>query len=458
MLEKKCILLLYGKGRYDTSMEAVKEILEDREDCYVIALSDAELYSFMRYRMALQFYKTSNRSFTLINRLRVHTDTMVGKLRTKNSAKSIKPYSEPKNQVDEFFYGLATPYRQLHNAIARYRPDVVLCTTSKLLRDAVKVKYRGKFSGVSVAGLLTDYVLDTRFVNYKANYYFVQNKGVADRLMSLGIAKNKINVIGTPLPKSSMVQYDRAQILDELGIENNKPNIVLVGGRYGADAIKNAFTGVVECNLDVNIIVLTGDNQGLLKYCALVTKTKKVQDSVVIVEDIDDFHKIYAVADILVCSPTACITYEAIRKNIDMILCKGLDKIESGNLTYLVTQGVALSGKKNYDLVESINKLANDEKVRAKLAANRKAFYEDGEAERLADMIEEIAEYNYDKKVQMAKLQQEKLELEKQKLLMGVENTEQESVAQDEYQQPVQEDYYTDEEEDNTQEECGQNN
>ena len=46
MLEKKCILLLYGEGRYDSSVMAVKDYIESCGDSYVVAVSDKELYPF----------------------------------------------------------------------------------------------------------------------------------------------------------------------------------------------------------------------------------------------------------------------------------------------------------------------------------------------------------------------------------------------------------------------------
>lgn len=407
MLEKKCILLLYGEGRYDSSIIALKERIEQSKDAYVVAYSDAQLYSFRRYRMGFYMYKVSNRCMPFVNRTVTCMSNLCNKNRIRKSKKSIKPYREPKNAFEEYFYSMADRYRQLHNVLARFTPDIVVCTTPKLLRDVIKIKHKGQFAGMSVAGLMTDYTLDKRFINHKVNYYFVQNQDVKDRLVTLGIDEKKVNVVGTVLPKASTTVHNREQVLAEIGIKNDLPNIVLVGGRYGGDTLKNAFTGVVNVGLKANIIVLVNGNEGLMKYCTMVARAKKVQEQVYLIEEIDDFSKMYDVADVMVAEPTAYITYEALYHGVKLVLCKGESKLEDRNLDYLVSNGVGLLGRKNYELKENINKCLNDNEFCVELENNRQDFISIADESKFGEILRLIADRNYTKKLE----RKEKLQL-----------------------------------------------
>ena len=173
--------------------------------------------------------------------------------------------------------------------LLRYNPEVVVCSTPKLLRDTVRACDKAKLKNIDICGLVTDYCLDARFVNYKASKYFVQNSDVKERLVSLGIEDEKIDVVGTPLLKDSKEVYDKSQVLAELGITNDKMNIVIVGGRYGQSAVRNVFTSLAELENDINIIVLSGGNNGLVKYAELITKNRGKEEKVFLVEEIDKF-------------------------------------------------------------------------------------------------------------------------------------------------------------------------
>lgn len=301
-------------------------------------------------------------------------------------------------------------YRRIRNVLLKYTPEMVVCATPKLLRDTTKACDKAKLKDINIAGLITDYALDSRFVDYKATNYFVQNENVAERLASLGIDENIIQVIGTPLMEHSKTQFDKKQILGELGISNDNLNIVLVGGRYGASAIKGAFTSIAELDNDINIIIVSGGNKGLIKYCELIAKNRAIESRISIVEEIDVFSKLYAVADILIASPTAAITYEALYHNLKIITCKGGDSLENRNAHYLATNQLVLLGRNNDELVASLSKFMADEEFFEDVKNLQNEFVVPNCDKVLGDIIKNIAEQNRESKTEKQKEIQEKKE------------------------------------------------
>ena len=398
MLEKKCILFLYGEGRYDSSVMAVKEYIEAKGDSYVVAISDKEVYPFYRYKLAFYAYRFLSRGCAWLNNLHLSFNTIWNKINVSKSKKECKEIVEPNGGLKGLMYSWTEQYRRIRNILLRYTPEVVVCSTPKLLRDTAKACDKAKLKNIDICGLVTDYCLDARFVNYKANRYFVQNSDVKERLVSLGIDEKKIDVTGTPISNASKEKFDRTQVLEELGIKNDRLNIAIVGGRYGQSAVRSVFTSLAELENDINIIVLSGGNNGLIKYCELITKNRKIEDKVFVVEDIDKFAKIYTIADILVTSPTASISYEAMYHNNNVILCNGGDTIENRNSHYLATNQLALLGRNNDELVASISKIMSDNEFADEMKYAQNEFVVPDCDKILGEILTKIAEDNSNNK------------------------------------------------------------
>lgn len=412
MLEKKCILFLYGEGRYDSSVMAAKEYIESCGDSYVVAISDKELYPFYWYKMAFHVYKFFNRGCAWVNNLHLSFNTFWNRLNVKKSKKECKELVEPSGGLKGFLYNWTEQYRRIRNILLRYNPEVVVCSTPKLLRDTVRACDKAKLKNIDICALVTDYCLDARFVNFKTSKYFVQNSDVKERLISLGLEDDKVEIVGTPLSNASKEIFDKQQVLEELGINNEKMNVVIVGGRYGQSAIKNVFTSVAELENEINIIVLCGNNNGLIKYCELISKNRKIEEKVFLVEDIDKFAKVYSVADVLIASPTASITYEAMYHNCNIVLCNGGDSLENRNSHYLATNQLALLGRNNDELIASISKFMADSEFADSMRYAQNEFVIPDCDKILGDMLIAIADKNRNDKTE-AEEQSKNANLEK---------------------------------------------
>lgn len=399
MLEKKCILLLYGEGRYDSSVMAIKEYIDSQGDSYAVAVSDKELYPFYWGKIGFCIHRFFTRSCAWISNFYLSCNTFWVKLGARKSKKECKEFAQPSGGIKGFLYSWTEQYRRIRNILLRYNPEIVVCSTPRLLRDTVKACDRAKIKNIDICGLLTDYCLDGRFVNYKANKYFVQNTDVKERLVTLGIDEDKIEVIGTPLSKAGKEKFDRTQVLQELGVSNDKMNIVIVGGRYGQSSVKNVFTSIAELENDVNIIVLCGGNNGLIKYCELITKNRGIEDKVFLIEEIDKFAKVYSVADILITAPTATITYESMYHTNNIILCNGGDSLENRNAHYLATNQLALLGRNNDELVASISKLMSDNDFANEMNYAQNEYVISDCDRILGNMIIKMAQANRDNKL-----------------------------------------------------------
>lgn len=388
MLDKNCVVFLYEQGKYDTSILAVVDKMSQTyKDTYAVEIASDVIIPYKRTRLERKFYMFNLRNFGFLNRTKEYLTGLNYKYKAVKTKKEYKPYKNSEEDKKKFMYKLKTKYRRVHNILIRYNPEIVVCSSPRLLYKACKAKANLGLKHTKVIGFITDYVLNKNFVHFKADGYMVQNDNVKQALIDAGISEEIINVIGTPVNDEHLIKFDKEEVKKEFGIDNELINIVFVGGRYGSESVKDAFAACSERLSNCNLVVLTGGSTSLMKYCDVIAKSKKSETNVYMVESIDNMAKAYALADIIISTPTATVTYEAMLHDLRLLVLKGSDRIERGNSHYLMTDMLALRGDTPSDALASVFKLIEDEEVSELFRENRRAFLVPDAAKRCANIL-----------------------------------------------------------------------
>lgn len=409
MNNRRCALILYSKGMQDSAALATAEYLEKAypKQVYACPISDDELTSWKYTRLRRKSYVVACRNFAFINKWTCGAKHILQNFRVKKTKRPYKEFKRPTDGAAGWWYKLGTKYRKVYNAVMRFEPDLVLCTTPELLEKALKAKHMLEQPHMSVCALITDYQLDKLFINHKANGYFVQNINIKQSLETYGIEEEAIVVVGTPIISSVKAVHERANVLQEFELAQDRANIVIVGGRYGNSRIKEVFSKCLEVSDEYNIVLLTGGSESIGKYCTYAATSKKKVDNIYIVDDVEDMSKIYAIADVLITVPTAQITYEAMYHNKKMIVLKGGDKIENLNAHFLTSNNLALRGLTPDEVMASLLKFAEDSAFCAELMANQQAFAIGDGAKLLGEIIATAMAVHFEAKQEILKKREE---------------------------------------------------
>ncbi|MGN0771287.1 MAG: UDP-N-acetylglucosamine 2-epimerase [Christensenellales bacterium] len=346
---KGTILILYQNGMYDQSAKAIEDfIAEDCKDYEVVSVEQDRFSYFCTAKIEKELYKASARLFPLLNRL-------VGPVRIPGNKKTeeIKPTVQQNKETE-----VKIKYRKIDNVLKRFCPDVVLCTSPKSHDKALKARQKLGMN-MPIYAITTDYCFNSDFINPLSDGYFVQNQQVAQAMLASGVESDKILVAGTPI-KEVANSYDRQSSFEKYGLDASLPVIVMVGGRYGCDYLKDAYTVLSEYYRTVNIVVVTSGSKSLKNYINTYSKNKSIDRNVSIVDYPDDMQQLYSIATILVTSPTAGITREAIACGIPMVLIKPMNAVERGNYAYLTSQSLAFCGAGKHQLLSSVLSLLNN--------------------------------------------------------------------------------------------------
>lgn len=391
MLDKKCILIFYSKGVYDSAALALEEeIKTNYKDVHAVAISDDEVSPWHYSSIRRKSYIFCARNIPMINKLSYAVRQLYSIRAIKKSKKDYKAFNKPTSGFNKWVYNIRIKYRRIYNAMLRFDPEVVICTTPELLAKVNKAKFQLASINMSVCALITDYQLDKRFVHYKTDGYFVPNDGVKQALLKYNIDEDSITVVNMPISQSVSRKHDREAILDKYNIAKDKLNILFIGGRYGAAAIKDAFMRLTDLTVEYNLIILAGECDGLAKYCGYIAGSKNVTDNVYIVDKVEDMSELYSIADNIICTPTAYVTYEAIWHNIKLILLKGVDNLEKLNAHYLITNSLALQGINADEILASLDKYVNDSEFNAAVGAAQTSYINQVGTSNLSEMVYRI--------------------------------------------------------------------
>ncbi len=350
---KSVVLVFYQQGMYDQSAVAIKDFFDQKvNDCDIVMVEEDKFSYCYASKVSKGFYKFTARNLPLFNRF-------VKGFRSKTKKNDNKKPIELQGQVENE----KTKFNRIENVLKRFCPNVVLCLTPKSHDLAIRARMTLKMD-MPIYALMTDYCLNPMFINELSDGYLVQNELLGQALQTKGVDGNKIFITGTPI-KMVDREYDKAALLKKYGIDNDLPVVTIVGGRYGCDYVKNAVTVLVDYYQSLNLVVVTSGSNSIETYVKTVCKNKDIKENVVLVSQPEDMYEIYAITKVLVSSPTAGVTYEAMELCLPTVLIQPMNIIERGNYSYLTTNRIALCGASKQELITSTLNLLNNDDVYA---------------------------------------------------------------------------------------------
>ena len=199
------------------------------------------------------------------------------------------------------------------------------------------------------------------------NYFFVANDKMKNYLISKNIPESKVFVTGIPISSRFLKNYDKQEILNEFGLQNNKKTILFFGGgEFGLGKAKTfeIFETLVKNFNDIQIIAIAGKNEKMkLKFEKIVQENNK-QDYVKILEYTNKVPELMAISDLVVSKPGGLTTSESLASNLPMIIINPIPGQEEENAEFLEEKGVGIWIRKNdsaYDIFKNL--FSNPEKL-----------------------------------------------------------------------------------------------
>lgn len=196
-----------------------------------------------------------------------------------------------------------------------------------------------------------------------AKVTIVANELAQKRLLSLGIAADKILTLGMPVDPIYLrpAETSREKFLKDLGLEPDKVTICLTAGWAGGGNVIKIYSALISISKPVQMIVICGNNERLYQKIKKIAQTMPFKTTVE--RELPSLSDAMSACDLLVTKAGGLTTFEAIARRLPMAIDMLTEPMpqEGGTAEILIEAGLAKPINQPSDLVTIIEALEHIE-------------------------------------------------------------------------------------------------
>jgi processive 1,2-diacylglycerol beta-glucosyltransferase len=275
--------------------------------------------------------------------------------------------------------------RSMAQLVNRYQPDLLVTTHPFPCGAAAHLKAEGRITAPLMA-VITDFSVHRMWIYKEVDRYFVAAPELHTQLMEQGIDRQRVHVTGIPISIEFSAQVDGSRMLDKLGLDKNKPIVLIMGGGLGLGGVKKALLSLEEVTLPLQIIVVTGRNS------ALRHELKAAVDFSCHPTQVLGFTKriseLMAVANVLLTKSGALTISEALAMKLPMLLYEAIPGQEEDNAAWLEANGAAVLIKEEGEVGSYVTKMLVNEEFRKDMQLRAEELARPQAAAAVVDVIQ----------------------------------------------------------------------
>ncbi|MCM8791770.1 MAG: glycosyltransferase [Candidatus Omnitrophica bacterium] len=228
---------------------------------------------------------------------------------------------------------------KLRDLFQQFKPEVVVC--SQAYPCGMVADYKKFYpSDIKLIAVLTDFIPHSYWIYDTVDYYIAPSPEVAQKLVHKGVSLEKIKILGIPVDICFTEALSQQQIIRKLGLSDDLPKILIMGGGQGLGPISSIVESLNEIDMELEIIVVTGINRKL--YRILEAKMNNFKHKLLLFGFVNNIAELMTISDIIITKPGGITTAEALCKNLPMVIVEPIPGQEMSNARYLISKGAAV--------------------------------------------------------------------------------------------------------------------
>ncbi len=296
----KKVLIFYASygGGHLSAARSIKEYIEENYTDVETNLVDCVKY------VNKAFEKLTT---TAYNEMAKKAPWAWGKIYSKSEKGTFAAISNTSNRIMAL---------KLNKLLQEYNPDIVISTHPFGSQMCTVLKAKGKIHA-KIATVMTDYAPhDQWLVNSDLiDYFFVAHDGMKLALEQKGIDSSKIFATGIPLSNRFLKNYNKKEILDEFGLQENKKTVLFfAGGEFGLGKSRtyNMLKTFAE-NFDyLQVVAISGRNEKMKKSFEYLVSHSHKEDSIKVLDYTTKVPELMSISDMVVTKPGGLTTTESL--------------------------------------------------------------------------------------------------------------------------------------------------
>lgn len=266
--------------------------------------------------------------------------------------------------------------RKLLKLLKEYTPDIVI-STHPFGSQMVSYLKRKALIDCKLATIMTDFAPHEQWLVGKeqVDYFFVSHEKMRQQLINDDIPENKVFATGIPLSNRFLMHYNKADIMNSLGLDSNKKVILFFGGGefgLGREQTLKILKTFISNVKDHQIVAIAGKNKKMKEAFDKLVAEEGSQDIVKVLAYTNQVPELMSISDLVVTKPGGLTTTESLASGLPMVVINPIPGQEEENAEFLEKSGVAVWIKKKDDFDTVISNLLSDEQKLHQMKINTK--------------------------------------------------------------------------------------
>jgi processive 1,2-diacylglycerol beta-glucosyltransferase len=282
-----------------------------------------------------------------------------------------KPLNRIERGVDKVRFGMQhLNLRALSSLLSSQKWDLAINTHFLPAEVIGTFRKRGRIDFPQVT-VTTDFDTHRLWYNPPCEHYFTATEEGRANLAAWGVAAHRITATGIPVHPLFSRPRDAWDCKHRLNLAGGPPVILQLAGGLGIGPIEAIHRQLLQTELALQIVVVTGRNAAAREKLALIPTPARHRR--VILGYTDRMDELMAAADLIVSKPGGLTASEALCRGAALIVVDPIPGQETRNSDFLLENGAAVKVNNVASLSHKLTALLRDPaRLRSLRAASQK--------------------------------------------------------------------------------------
>jgi|CXWL01.1.fsa_nt_gi processive 1,2-diacylglycerol beta-glucosyltransferase len=254
--------------------------------------------------------------------------------------------------------------QRLHKFLIQEQFDWIICTQFLSAEVSGYLKRTGQIKS-KVMCVVTDFDVHRIWINEGVDFYTGACDYTRDKLLELGVPKERAFVTGIPTDPKFQKQWDVPSIRRQLGLDEQAITTLVATGSFGFGPIEE----LVDILKSYQLIVVCGHNKALFDRL-----TKRALPHVKVCGLVSNMDELMAASDIMVTKPGGLSIAEALVKGLVLVFFSAIPGQETNNVKVLMKYNIGLGQLYLREIADALRRLYSSAQELSDQRARSKGF------------------------------------------------------------------------------------
>lgn len=253
-------------------------------------------------------------------------------------------------------------------------PDLIISTHPFSSQMCAFLKFKGKLD-CKLATVMTDYAVHQQWFMFPeyVNYIFVAHDGMKQELIKNGVDESKIFSTGIPLSNRFLLNYNKEQVLNELGLSTDKRTILFfAGGELGLckDNTFKLLETIIKSFPHLQVVAIAGKNKKMKNSFDELVEETNSSENIKVLAYTNKVPELMSISDLVITKPGGLTTTESLASGLPIIVINPIPGQETENAEFLEKNNVGIWLKKKDNIEEKLYDIFNKPSILRKMKIN----------------------------------------------------------------------------------------